>query len=33
MEELVLPYGGGPPDLLLAQAGAALLLGRLAEDA
>ena len=31
-QELVLPYDGGSPDLLLAEAGAALLLGRLAED-
>ena len=28
-QELILPYDGGPPELLLAQAGAALLLGRL----
>lgn len=28
-QELILPYNGGPPELLLAQAGAALLLGRL----
>lgn len=32
-QELVLPYDGGSPDLLLAEAGAALLLGRLAEEA
>ena len=31
-QELVLPYDGGSPDLLLAEAGAALLLGRLAEE-
>lgn len=28
-QELILPYDGGPPELLLAQAGAALLLDRL----
>ena len=28
-QELILPYDGGAPELLLAQAGAALLLGRL----
>ncbi|MCI9222709.1 MAG: hypothetical protein HFF22_04990 [Oscillospiraceae bacterium] len=28
-QELILPYAGEPPELLLAQAGAALLLGRL----
>ncbi len=32
-QELVLPYDGGPPDLLLAEAGAALLLGRLPAEA
>lgn len=32
-QELVLPYDGGSPDLLLAEAGAMLLLGRLPEDA
>lgn len=31
-QELILPCDGCPPDLLLAQAGAALLLGRLPED-
>ena len=31
-QELILPRGGCSPDLLLAQAGAALLLGRLPED-
>ncbi|MDE6259496.1 MAG: hypothetical protein K2M42_01335 [Oscillospiraceae bacterium] len=31
-QELVLPYDGGSPDLLLAEAGAALLLGQLAEE-
>ena len=31
-QELILPYDGGSPDLLLAEAGAALLLGRLAEE-
>ncbi|MDE7170929.1 MAG: hypothetical protein K2O11_03500 [Oscillospiraceae bacterium] len=31
-QELVLPYDGGSPDLLLAEAGVALLLGRLAEE-
>ena len=31
-QELILPYDGGSPDLLLAEAGAALLLGRLPED-
>ncbi len=30
-QELVLPYDGTPPDLFLAQVGAALLLGRLPE--
>ena len=31
-QELILPYDGRAPDLLLAQAGAALLLGRLPTD-
>ena len=32
-QELVLPCGGRPPDLLLAEAGTALLLGRLPQEA
>jgi len=31
-QELVLPYDGRSPDLFLAEAGAALLLGRLGSD-
>ena len=31
-QELVLPYDGRPPELLLAEAGAALLLGKLAGE-